>query len=100
MAGLGDRLGQDQQARPSRDRSRRRVPRHHWRRRHRDAVGSGPGDGIEEGARTVPADPGAQRKGVSEATATARTPARSDEVTPDMRGWEPPSYWPFIAPAL
>jgi multiple sugar transport system permease protein len=37
---------------------------------------------------------------VSEATATARTPARSDDVTPDLRGWEPPSYWPFIAPAL
>jgi multiple sugar transport system permease protein len=37
---------------------------------------------------------------VSEATATARTPARSDDFTPGMRGWEPPSYWPFIAPAL
>ena len=42
---------------------------------------------------------------MSEATATARVqagsdPVRSDIDARDLRGWEPPSYWPFIAPAL
>ena len=37
---------------------------------------------------------------MSEATATARVPARSASTAQDVRGWERPSYWPFIAPAL
>src|SRR6266481_6415462 len=100
MAGLGDRLGQDQQARPSRDRPGRRVPRHRRRRRHRNAVGRGPCNRTEKGARAIPADPGAQRKVVSGVTATEATPARSGAAAPDLRPWQPPSYWPFVVPAL
>ena len=37
---------------------------------------------------------------MSEAAATARQPARTEPATQDIRGWERPSYWPFIAPAL
>ncbi len=37
---------------------------------------------------------------MSEATATAQAPARPDAGSREMRGWEPPSYWPFIVPAL
>jgi len=37
---------------------------------------------------------------VSEATATAPASSRSDADPRELRGWEPPSYWPFIAPAL
>ena len=74
---LGDRLGQDQQARPARDRSGRRIPRSRRRRRHRDAVGGGPGDRTEKGARTIPPDSGAQRKGVSGVDSErGRRPAR------------------------
>ena len=42
-----------------------RIPRSRRRRRHRDAVGRGSGGRTEKGARAVPADPGAQREGVS-----------------------------------
>src|SRR6266700_1985266 len=76
MAGLGDRLG-----------------------RHRDVVGGGPCDRAEEGARTIPPHSGAQRKVVSGVAASEAAPARSDAAG-DVRGWEPPSYWPFVAPAL
>src|SRR6476469_2339173 len=100
MAGFGDRLGQDLKAGPSRDRSSRRVPRHRRRRRHRDAVGSGPRDRVEKGARAVPPDPGAQRKVVSGVTATESAPARSGAAARETAGLRPPSYWPFIAPAL
>jgi multiple sugar transport system permease protein len=37
---------------------------------------------------------------VSEAAATAREPARTATGAQEIRGWERPSYWPFIAPAL
>ncbi len=37
---------------------------------------------------------------MSEATATAPASSRSDADPKALRGWEPPSYWPFIAPAL
>jgi len=37
---------------------------------------------------------------VSEAAATARQPARTEPAAQEIRGWERPSYWPFIAPAL
>jgi multiple sugar transport system permease protein len=37
---------------------------------------------------------------VSEAAATATASSRSDADPRELRGWEPPSYWPFIAPAL
>ena len=37
---------------------------------------------------------------MSEAAATAPAPSRSDVDPEAMRGYEPPSYWPFIAPAL
>src|SRR6266566_4302928 len=100
MAGLGDLLGQDQQARPTRDRSGRRVPRHRRRRRHRDIVGGGSRHRTEKGARTIPADPGAQREVVSGVSATESAPAQPDTATSEMPGWQPPSYWPFVAPAL
>src|SRR5258705_13220475 len=100
MAGLGDRPGQDQQARPSRDRSGRRIPRPRRRGRHRDAVGGRPGDRTQKGARTIPPDPGAQRKVVSGVAATESAPARSGGAAREMSGWQPPSYWPFVLPAL
>src|ERR1700692_5023194 len=100
MAGLGYRLSQDQQARPSRDRSGRRIPRHRRRRRHRDAVGRGPGDGAEKGARAIPPHSGAQRKVVSGVTASEAAPARSGVDARETAGWQPPSYWPFVLPAL
>jgi multiple sugar transport system permease protein len=37
---------------------------------------------------------------VTEAAATAREPARTAPEAEEIRGWERPSYWPFIAPAL
>jgi multiple sugar transport system permease protein len=37
---------------------------------------------------------------VSEATATATVASRSDADPGAGAGWTPPSYWPFIAPAL
>src|SRR6266478_2012604 len=100
MAGLGDRLSQDQQARPSGNRSGRRVPRHRRRRRYRDAVGGGPGDGAEKGPRAIPPHSGAQRKVVSGVTASEAAPARSGAATHETGGWQPPSYWPFVVPAL
>src|SRR5260370_20096819 len=100
MAVLGDRLSEDKQARPSRDRSGRGIPRPRRRRHHRDAVGGRPGDRIEEGARTIPPHPGAQRKVVSGVTATESAPARPDAAAREMPGWQPPSYWPFVLPAL
>src|SRR5258708_2994824 len=100
MAGLGDRLRQDLKTRSAGDRSGRRIPRHRRRRRHRDAVGRRPGDRIEKGARAIPPDPGAQRKVVSGATAADSAPARPDAAAREMPGWQPPSYWPFVLPAL
>src|SRR5258708_11620900 len=100
MAGFGDRLSQDQQARPSRDRSGRRVPRHRRRRADCDAVGGGPGDRAEKSARTIPPHSGAQRKVVSGVTATETAPARSGAATRETGGWRPPSYWPVVLPAL
>src|SRR5258708_11639481 len=100
MAGLGNRLGQDLKARPSRDRSGRRVPRHRRRRRHRNAVGRRSGNRAEKGARTIPPHPGAQRKVVSGVTATEAAPARSGADARETAGWRPPSYWPFVLPAL
>src|SRR5260370_13493455 len=100
MAGLGDRVSQDRQARPSRDHSGRGIPRHPRRGGHRDAVGGRPGDGAEKGARTIPPHPGAQRKVVSGLTATETAPARPDADTREMPGWQPPSYWPFVLPAM
>src|SRR5258708_33325310 len=100
MAGLGNRLGQDLKARPSRDRSGRRVPRHRRRRRHRNAVGRRSGNRAEKGARTIPPHPGAQRKVVSGVTATEAAPARSGADARETAGWRPPSYWLFVLPAL
>jgi multiple sugar transport system permease protein len=37
---------------------------------------------------------------VSEAAATATVASRSDADPGEGAGWTPPSYWPFIAPAL
>ena len=37
---------------------------------------------------------------MSEATATAAASSRSDADPREGAGWTPPSYWPFIAPAL
>src|SRR5471030_2676062 len=98
MAGLGDRLGQNQQTRSSGNCSGRGIPRHHRRRRHRDAVRGRPCDGTEKGARAIPSHSGAQRKVVS-------TIAEPAEVTAGAKGepqreWQPPSYWPFVLPAL
>src|SRR5258707_2708251 len=100
MAGLGDRLGQDQKARASRDRSGCRVPRHRRRRRHCDAVGRRPGDRAEEGARTIPPDPGAQREVVSGVTASEAAPARAGAAARETGGWQPPDYWPVVLPPL
>src|ERR1700729_2587220 len=96
MAAIGDRLLQDQQARAADRDSRRRIPRSRRRRADRDAVGRRPGDGIEKGPRTVPADPGAQRKSVSAITQIAPAAA---ETAPEHQ-WRRPSYWPFVLPAL
>src|SRR5258708_2660234 len=100
MAGLGDRLGQDQQARASGDRAGRRVPRHRRRRRYRDAVGGRSRDRAEKGARAIPPHSGAQREDVSEASAVEPAPARSGADARETREWRPPSYWPFVVPAL
>src|SRR5258706_9044661 len=100
MAGLGNRLGQDLKARPSRDRSGRRVPRHRRRRRHRSAVGRRSGNRAEKGARTIPPHPGAQRKVVSGVTATEAAPARSGADAREPAGWRPPSHWPDGLPEL
>src|ERR1700738_5471757 len=100
MAGLGDRLSQDQQARPAGDRSGCGVPRPRRRRRHRDAVGGRPGDRTEKGARTIPPHSGAQRKVVSGVSATKTAPVRPDAAARETGGWQPPSYWPFVLPAL
>ncbi len=37
---------------------------------------------------------------MSEATATAQAPGRSGTEVRDTGGWERPSYWPFVTPAL
>src|SRR6202171_4657550 len=100
MAGLGDRLSQDQQARPAGDRSGCGVPRPRRRRRHRDAGGSRPGDRTEEGARAIPSHSGAQRKVVSGVAASESAPARSGAAARETGEWRPPSYWPFVLPAL
>ena len=65
----------------------------------RDALGRRSGDRIEEGARAVPADPGAQREGVSDDNARQLRPRRETDAAPG-REWRPPSYWPFVVPAL
>src|SRR5258706_3064486 len=100
MAGLGNRLSQDLKARPSRDRSGRRVPRHRRRRRHRNAVGRRSGNRAEKGPRAIPPHPGAQREVVSGVTASEAAPARSGAAARETGGWKPPSYWPFVLPAL
>src|SRR6266481_3728427 len=100
MAAVGHRFRQDQQARPSRDHSGRGVPRPRRRRRDRDAVGGRPCDRTEKGARTIPSHSGAQRKVVSGVTASESAPARPDAAAREMPGWQPPSYWPFVLPAL
>src|SRR5450631_3455352 len=100
MAGLGDRLGQDLKARPARDRSGRRIPRPRRRRGDRDAVRGRSRDRTEKGARAIPPDPGAQRKSVSEATATEPAAAQPAVTASETQGWRPPSYWPFVAPAM
>ena len=75
VAAIGDRLREDQQARPAGHHPGRRVPRPRRRRLTATLSGADPAAGAEEGARAVPADPGAQRKGVS-ATSHDR-PARA-----------------------
>src|SRR5262249_31461925 len=97
MAAVGDRFRQDQQARPAGGHPGRRVPRHRRRGADRDAVGRRPRDRAEEGARAVPADPGAQREGVSTTVQTA--PAAAQAAAPE-RELRRPSYWPFVTPAL
>jgi multiple sugar transport system permease protein len=37
---------------------------------------------------------------VSGVTASEAAPARSGAAADDMPGWQPPSYWPFVLPAL
>ena len=50
MAAVGDRLRQDQQARPARDHSGRRIPRSRRRGPHLDPLGRRSRDGVEEGS--------------------------------------------------
>src|SRR5437588_4151517 len=100
MAAVGHRFRQDQQARRAGDHSGRRIPRSRRRRRDCDAVGGGPRDGAEKSARAIPPHSGAQRKVVSGLAATESAPAGSGAAADEMRGWQPPSYWPFVAPAL
>src|SRR5207248_4222742 len=100
MAAVGHRFRQDQQARPAVDHAGRRIPRSRRRRRDCDAVGGGPRDGAEKSARAIPPHSGAQRKVVSGVTATEAAPARSGTAAHETAGWQPPSYWPFVLPAL
>src|SRR5437660_1463191 len=100
MVAVGHRFRQDQQARPAGDHSGRRIPRSRRRRRDCDAVGRGPRDGAEKSARAIPPHSGAQRKVVSGVTATEAAPARSGTAAHETAGWQPPSYWPFVLPAL
>ena len=37
---------------------------------------------------------------MSGVSATESAPAQPDTATREMPGWQPPSYWPFILPAL
>jgi multiple sugar transport system permease protein len=37
---------------------------------------------------------------VSRIAASEQAPARSGTAAPDIGGWQPPSYWPFVVPAL
>jgi multiple sugar transport system permease protein len=37
---------------------------------------------------------------VSGVTAAESAPARSDAAAREVDGWQPPSYWPFVVPAL
>ncbi len=37
---------------------------------------------------------------MSGVTATESAPARSDAAARETAGWQPPSYWPFVLPAL
>src|SRR5947209_44459 len=98
MAPVGDRFRQDFQARPPRHHSGRGIPRSRRGRDHRDVGGRRSRDRTEKGARAIPSDPGAQRKSV---TATAEvTPAAGQAAPLPGQEWRPPSYWPFIVPAL
>src|SRR3954470_603453 len=98
MAAIGDRFRQDFEARPARDHSGRRMARPRRRRNHGDTVGRRSGDGVEEGPRAIPADPGEKRKSVK---AVAEVAPAVDQTDPlPGQEWRPPSYWPFIVPAL
>ena len=37
---------------------------------------------------------------MSGVSATESAPAQPDTATREMPGWQPPSYWPFVLPAL
>ena len=37
---------------------------------------------------------------MSGVTATEAAPARSSAAAHETGGWQPPSYWPFVLPAL
>src|SRR5215212_881146 len=100
MAAIGDRIGEDLEARPAGDRSGGGVPRPRRRRGHGDAVRGRSRDGAEEGERPVPADPGAQREGVSEIAASEPAGIGRPAATGAERAWRPPSYWPFVVPAV
>src|SRR4029079_11677406 len=97
MAAIGDRFRQELEARPSRHHSGRRIPRSRRRRDHCDAVRRRSGRRIEKIPRAVPADPGEKRKSVSVVTQTS--PAAVDNAAPEHE-WRPPSYWPFLVPAM
>ncbi len=98
MAAVGDRFREDQQARSSRHHSGRRVPRHRRRRGDGDAVGRRSGNRAEEGARAVPAHSGAQREDVT--TLPHANALTAEANAAPEREWRPPSYWPFVIPAL
>src|SRR5882672_6652182 len=98
MAAVGHRSRQDQQTRPAGHHSGRRIPRSRRRRRHGDIVRRGPGNRTKEGARAIPPDPGAQREGVSATTQTTEAAAEASRAP--QREWRPPTYWPFVVPAL
>ena len=100
LARLGDRLRQGQQARAARRRAGGGVPRHPRRGGDGDAVGSGPGRRTQEGDRPVPADPRAQREGVSKAASLSTAGADRPSSAESAGAWRVPSYWPFVIPAL
>src|SRR5207237_7179646 len=76
----------------------RRIPRSRWRRSHLDPCRRRSCRGAEKSPRAIPADPGAQRKGVSELTQS--TPAAAPSDAAPEKELRPPSYWPFVVPAL